>query len=52
MLTTEHLIELLTRYVADSDTPVDLLLVGALTLRAYGVPVRVLMMSTPSYKAR
>ena len=41
MLTTEHLIELLTRYVADSDTPVDLLLVGALALRAYGVPVRI-----------
>ena len=41
MLTTEHLIELLTRYVADSDTPVDLLLVGALALHAYGVPVRV-----------
>lgn len=41
MLTVEHLIELLTRYVADTDTPIDLLLVGALALHAYGVPIRV-----------
>jgi len=34
MLTAEHLIELLTRYVADTDTPLDLLLVGGLALHA------------------
>lgn len=39
-LTAEHLIELLTRYVADTGTSIDLLLVGALALHAYGVPVR------------
>lgn len=39
-LTAEYLIALLTQYVADTDTPVDLLVVGALALRAYGVPVR------------
>lgn len=39
-LTTDYLVELLTRYVAETDTPVDLLLVGALALRAYGVPDR------------
>lgn len=40
-LTAESLIELLTRYVADTDTWVDLLLVGGLALHAYGVPTRV-----------
>jgi len=40
MLTIEHLIELLTRYVADTDTSIDLLLVGALALHDYGVPIR------------
>lgn len=40
-LTTESLIELLTRYVADTDTPVDILLVDALALQAYGVSTRV-----------
>ena len=39
-LTAESLIELLTRYVADTDTWVDLLLVGGLALHAYGVPTR------------
>lgn len=33
-LTAEYLIELLTQYVADTDTPVDLLVVGALAVRA------------------
>ncbi len=39
-LTTEYLIELLTRYVDDSNTSIDLLLVGALALQAYGVSIR------------
>lgn len=36
-LTTDHLIDLLTQYVADKAASVDLLLVGALALHAYGV---------------
>lgn len=40
-LTVESLIELLTRYVADTDIQLDLLLVGALALQAYGVSKRV-----------
>ncbi len=40
-LTAEYLIKLLTQYVADTDTPVDLLLVGGLALHAYGVSNRV-----------
>ncbi|MBI3356244.1 MAG: hypothetical protein HY038_05640 [Nitrospirae bacterium] len=39
-LTAEHLIELLTRYVTDTGTSVDLLLVSALALHAYGLPDR------------
>lgn len=39
-LTAEYLTELLTQYVAETGTPLDLLLVGALALHAYGVPVR------------
>lgn len=35
-LTTDHLIDLLTQYVADKAASVDLLLVGALALHAYG----------------
>lgn len=39
-LTTDHLIELLSRYVAETGGPIDLLLVGALALHAYGIPDR------------
>jgi len=39
-LTTEQLIELLSRYVAETGATVDLLLVGALALHAYGIPDR------------
>ncbi|MGQ0666114.1 MAG: DUF6036 family nucleotidyltransferase [Nitrospiraceae bacterium] len=39
-LTAEYLIELLTRYVTDTGESVDLLLVGALALHAYGIPDR------------
>jgi hypothetical protein len=39
-LTAEHLIDLLTRYIAESGESIDLLLVGALALHAYGVPHR------------
>lgn len=40
-LTTDHLVELLSRYVADTGASIDLLLVGALALQTYGVPTRV-----------
>ena len=40
-LTAEYLVKLLTQYVADTNTPVDLLLVGGLALHAYGVSNRV-----------
>jgi hypothetical protein len=39
-LTTEHLIELLSRYVTETGATVDLLLVGALALQTYGVSNR------------
>ena len=39
-LTTEHLIELLTQYVNETDETVDLLLVRALALQAYDIPDR------------
>lgn len=39
-LTAEQLIALLTQYVADTGEPLDLLLVGALALHAYGIPDR------------
>ncbi len=39
-LTTDRLLELLSRYVADTGASVDLLLVGALALQAYGVSIR------------
>ena len=39
-LTTDHVIDLLARYVADTGASVDLLLVGALALHAYGVSDR------------
>jgi len=35
-ISTDRLLELLARYVAESGTAVDLLLVGALALQAYG----------------
>jgi hypothetical protein len=39
-LTAKHLLELLTNFVEETGTSVDLLLVGALTLHAYGVSDR------------
>ncbi|MDP3092110.1 MAG: DUF6036 family nucleotidyltransferase [Nitrospira sp.] len=39
-LNTDQLIALLARYVAETGTTLDLLLVGALALPAYGIPDR------------
>lgn len=39
-LTAKHLIELLTQFVDETGSSVDLLLVGALTLHAYGISDR------------
>ena len=39
-LTAKHLIELLTQFVDETDSSVDLLLVGALALHAYGISDR------------
>jgi hypothetical protein len=39
-LTAKHLLELLTQFVDETGASVDLLLVGALTLHAYGVSDR------------
>lgn len=39
-LTAKHLIDLLSQFVRETGTPVDLLVVGALALHAYGISDR------------